>query len=231
MSFLVVSHLINKESDKGVNMVINYMNTNPHYIHKPLINKCPKPEQSIRSYYKIKPSNNSVDSSAFAEVVRSKYHSENLSVNKYDRKTLTNNLLSGKNNYANDYVHFERAYLKEKGKPLIRNNTMLAGLYMDDNNTPKQNIMHIPSIPAPKVDMGDIEPSLDQLKQMADKKGLDVSDLMEQRRITRSLKKESDAKEERQRIMDDLRGKPLTRQTAKKLEGILPAIKPTPKKT
>ena len=43
---------------------------------------------------------------------------------------------------------------------------MLAGLYMDDNNTPKQNIMHIPSIPAPKVDMGDIEPSLDQLKQI-----------------------------------------------------------------
>ena len=102
MSFLVVSHLINKESDKGVNTVINYMNTNPQYIHKPLINKCPQPEQSIRSYYNIKTGNNYVDPSAFAEVVRSKYHAENLTFQNYDRKTLINNLLSGTNNYAND---------------------------------------------------------------------------------------------------------------------------------
>lgn len=136
MSFLVVSHLINKESDKGVNQVINYMNTNPQYINKPLIDKCPTPEQSIRSYYNIKTKDNHVDPSAFAKVVRSKYHSEDLTFNSYDRKTLINNLLNGKNNYANNYVHFERAYLKENGKPLIRNNTMLAGLYMGNNNTP-----------------------------------------------------------------------------------------------
>ena len=39
MSFPVVSHLVNKNSNKGVDQVINYMNTNPLFLNKPTINK------------------------------------------------------------------------------------------------------------------------------------------------------------------------------------------------
>ena len=54
MSFPVISNLVDKNSNKGVDMVINYMNTNPLFLHKPHINKETKHEPSIRAYYNIK---------------------------------------------------------------------------------------------------------------------------------------------------------------------------------
>jgi len=145
MSFPVVSHLINKNSNKGVDQVINYMNTNPLLLHKPKIEKNPINEPSVRNYYSIKPSTNSVDPTAYAEYTRDEYHSQNLHFQNYSKKTLINDLESGRPNYANDYLIFNPAYLNNDGKPLIRNNTMLAGLYMHENNTPK----NVPFTPGP----------------------------------------------------------------------------------
>ena len=126
MSFPVVSHLINKNSNKGVDQVINYMNTNPLLLHKPKIEKNPINEPSVRNYYSIKPSTNSVDPTAYAEYTRDKYHSQDLTFNNYSKKSLIDDLKTGHSNYANDYLHFNPAYLNNDGKPLIRNNTMLA---------------------------------------------------------------------------------------------------------
>ena len=118
MSFEVFSRLINKESNKGIDQIINYMNTNPLYANKQRIDRSsPKPETSIRSYYKIDTLTNSVDPSAFAEAVRDRYYDKNAHFKQYNRKTLLDDLQNGNNNYSNDYVHFERAYLKNKGVP------------------------------------------------------------------------------------------------------------------
>ena len=81
MSFPVVSHLINKNSNKGVDQVINYMNTNPLFLHKPIINKEPIHEPSIRAYYKIETVDNGVDPTAYAQFTRDKYHSQDLHYN------------------------------------------------------------------------------------------------------------------------------------------------------
>ena len=137
MSFEVFSQLVNKNSNKGVDQVLNYMDTNPLFLHKPIINKEPISEPSIRAYYNIKTVDNGVDPTAFAQFTRDKYHSQDLQFKNYNRKVLINDLKSGHSNYANDYLVFNRAYLNNNGKALIRNNTILAGLYMNENNTPK----------------------------------------------------------------------------------------------
>ena len=51
MSFSIVSHLVDKTSGtNGTNKLINYMNTNPLFMHKPTINRTVVPEPSIREY-------------------------------------------------------------------------------------------------------------------------------------------------------------------------------------
>jgi hypothetical protein len=133
MSFEVISHLVDKTVNKGgVDQVINYMNTNPLFLNKPTINKETKHEPSIRAYYKIETVDNGVDPTAFAKFTRDKYHTQDLHFKNYNKKTLINDLESGHSNYANDFLEFKRAYLNNDGKPLIRNNTILAGLYMNE---------------------------------------------------------------------------------------------------
>ena len=158
MSFQVFSHLINKNSNKGVDQVINYMNTNPLFMHKPHIDKNPINEPSIRAYYNIKTVDNGVDPTAYAEFTRDKYHSQDLIFKNYNKKTLIDDLQTGTGNYANNFVEFKRAYLNNDGKPLIRNNTMLAGLYMNENNTPT-NVPYTPSGPLPDPSSGGPDPS------------------------------------------------------------------------
>ena len=148
MSFPVVSHLVNKNSNKGVDQIINYMNTNPLFMHKPIIHKETIHEPSIRAYYNIKTVDNGVDPTAYAEFTRDKYHSQDLIFKNYNKKTLIDDLQTGTGNYANNFVEFKRAYLNNDGKPLIRNNTMLAGLYMNENNTPT-DVPYTPSVPVP----------------------------------------------------------------------------------
>ena len=53
MSFEDYTRLINKESNKGIDQVINLINTNPLFLNKPSINKAVYPEPSIRDYYNI----------------------------------------------------------------------------------------------------------------------------------------------------------------------------------
>ena len=89
MSFEVYSHLFSKHSgDKGKEMVINYMDTNPLFMHKPKIDKNPVSEPSIRAYYKIETVDNGVDPTAFAEVTRDKYHTQDLHFENYNKKLL-----------------------------------------------------------------------------------------------------------------------------------------------
>ena len=147
MSFEVFSQLVNKNSNKGVDQVINYMNTNPLFMHKPKIDRNPINEPSIRSYYNIKTVDNGVDPTAFAKYTREKYHSQDLQFKNYSKKTLIDDLKSGNSNYANDYLIFNPAYKNNHGIPLIKNNTILGGLYMNENNTPK----NIPFTPVPGV--------------------------------------------------------------------------------
>ena len=90
----------------------------------------------LQQNYKIETVDNAVDPTAFAEFTRDKYHSQDLIFKNYSKKSLIDDLQTGTGNYANDFVEFKRAYLNNDGKPLIRNNTMLAGLYMNENNTP-----------------------------------------------------------------------------------------------
>ena len=144
MSFPVISHLIDKNSNKGVDQVINYMNTNPLFMpHKAKIDRNPINEPSIRAYYNITTVNNTVDPTAYAQYTREKYHTQDLHFQNYNKKTLINDLESGHSNYANDYLIFNPAY-KNSRKPLIRNNTILGG-YMHENNTPK----NVPFTPVP----------------------------------------------------------------------------------
>ena len=86
MSFPVVSHLVNKNSNKGVDQIINYMNTNPLFMHKPIIHKETIHEPSIRAYYNIKTVDNGVDPTAYAEFTRDKYHSQDLIFKNYNKK-------------------------------------------------------------------------------------------------------------------------------------------------
>ena len=86
MSFEVFSSLIDKNSNKGVDQVINYMNTNPLFMNKPKIDKNPISEPSIRSYYKIETVDNDVDPTAYAKFTRDKYHSQNLHFQNYGKK-------------------------------------------------------------------------------------------------------------------------------------------------
>ena len=152
MSFEVISHLVDKTVNKGgVDQVINYMNTNPLFMNKPHINKETKHEPSIRAFYKIETVDNGVDPTAYAKFTRDKYHTQDLHFKNYSKKTLINDLESGHSNYANDFLEFKKAYLNNDGKPLIRNNTMLAGLYMNENNTPK----NVPfNYPGPSIAAG-----------------------------------------------------------------------------
>ena len=138
MSFSIVSHLVDKTSGtNGTNKLINYMNTNPLFMHKPTINRTVVPEPSIREYYNIKHSTNWVDPTAFSKFTHNEYDSKNLQFKNYDRKTLMDDLKSGTPNYSNNFVNYSPAYLNNNGQPLFRNNSVIGGVYNFENNTPK----------------------------------------------------------------------------------------------
>ena len=152
MSFSIISHLVDKtKGTKGTDQVINYMNTNPLFMNKPTINRTVVPEPSIREYYNIKHSTNSVDPTAFALFTHGEYSSQNLQFKKYDRKTLMDDLKSGNPNYSNNFINYSPAYLNNNGQPLFRNNSVIGSVYNFENNTPKD----IPfNYPGPSIAAG-----------------------------------------------------------------------------